>query len=103
MAKYNKINFSQEGVESLMKMSSDLKGRYDDYLEAKNRLDSYYETVYQDLGVDAEGVYQLLEMMDTELRYKCDELTALGEYCEKLAKGMEEKLGIKIVDQTNFT
>ena len=39
MAKYNKINFSQDGVESLMKMSSDLKDRYDDYVEAKNRLE----------------------------------------------------------------
>lgn len=99
---YSRINLSEEGVRTLLKMASDLKDRYDDYAKAGNDLIGSYEELYKDLGVDAEPVYDLIERLNDELTQNCQELLDLGIYCETLAKEMEVKLGTKITAKTNF-
>lgn len=102
MAKYSKVTLNQESVDILLKMASDLKDRYDEYVLAGQDLMNNYEMVYQKLGVDAKPVSDLLERLNDELTLNCEELLDLGAYCETLAKQIESKMGTKLVAKTHF-
>lgn len=102
MPKYKEINLSVGSVETLMKMSADLKEKYDEYARAGSDIFSYYDVVSPGLGIDAEAVYDLLERLNDELVLNCQEILDLGTYCETLAKRIEEKIGSKLIVKTNF-
>ncbi len=102
MAKYNTINLSEESVSVLLKMAADIKLKYDEYAQAGNDLINSYEALYNDLGIDAEPVLDLLNRLNDELTLNCRELLELGSYCETMAQDYDNKLGTKIVTNTNF-
>lgn len=100
--RYQKINLSEENVQVLLRMAADIKLRYDEYVRAGNELVNSYEALYRDLGVDAEQILDLLNRLNDELTLNCRELLELGSYCETMAQDMDNKLGSKIVVNTNF-